>query len=117
MKRTVRQFRLIWKRVGRAEKRKLYWSERAVQRRITDDLYVACDHAFIACWDKGCQHAVPHKAGQVADLNGLNMGDCTDERNECMCSVATGTLERIRCVPVMKQSQAKRPNTVIVGTP
>ncbi len=34
MKRTVRQFRLRWKRVGRPEKRKLYWSERAVQRRI-----------------------------------------------------------------------------------
>lgn len=34
VKRIVRQFRLRWKRVGCPEKRKLYWSERAAQRRI-----------------------------------------------------------------------------------
>ena len=34
MNRTVRQWRLSWKRVGFPEKRKLYWSERAAQRRI-----------------------------------------------------------------------------------
>jgi len=34
VKRLVRQFRLRWKRVGCPEKRKLYWSERAAQRRI-----------------------------------------------------------------------------------
>ena len=35
MKQVVRQFRLRWKRVGFKEKRKVFWSERAAQRRIT----------------------------------------------------------------------------------
>lgn len=60
---------------------------------------VVCDHAFMPCWDKGCQHAVPHKAGAVPSLNGLNMGDCAGERGERVCCVATGTPARIRCVP------------------
>ena len=60
---------------------------------------VVCDHAFMPCWDKGCKHAVPHKAGQVESLNGLNMGDCADERREHVCCVAAGTPVRIRCVP------------------
>jgi len=34
VKAVVRQFRLRWKRVGCKEKRKLFWSERAAQRRI-----------------------------------------------------------------------------------
>jgi len=61
---------------------------------------VVCDHAFMPCWDKGCQHAVPHRIG-VQSLNGMYMGDCTDERNEHVCCVATGSPERIRCVPVL----------------
>jgi hypothetical protein len=59
---------------------------------------VVCDHAWEPCRDEGCQHAVPHKAGQVESLNGLNMGDCSAERREHVCCVAKGTQERIRCV-------------------
>ena len=64
------------------------------------DTTVVCDHAFMPCWDKGCKHAVPHRIG-VKSLNGLNMGDCADERREHVCCVATGTPERVRCVPAL----------------
>ena len=70
---------------------------------------VVCDHAFMPCRDKGCKHAVPHKAGTVESLNGLNMRDCIDERIEHVCCVATDAPERIRCVPVHNvQIEARR---------
>ena len=59
---------------------------------------VVCDHARAACVGAGCNHARAHRPG-VLSLNGLDMGDCTDERREHVCCVATGTPERIRCVP------------------
>jgi hypothetical protein len=64
------------------------------------DTTVVCDRARKACLAAGCNHAVPHRIG-VKSLNGLNMGDCTDERRESVCCVATGTPERIRCVPAL----------------
>lgn len=93
------RFTWIW-----AEKRNGAWEQKAARNaeaRSDDSVQtdVVCDHAFMSCWDKGCQHAVPHRIG-VKSLNGMYMGDCTDERNEHVCCVATGSPERIRCVPV-----------------
>ena len=58
---------------------------------------VVCDHACAACWEADCNHAWPHRVG-VKSLNGLDMGDCTDDRNERVCCVP-GNVKRVRCVP------------------
>ena len=56
---------------------------------------VACNHASPYCWFKGCEHSLPHTPG-VKSLNGLNMGDCTDPKNERVCCV-TGAPMRVTC--------------------
>jgi len=69
---------------------------------MNDTGLVVCDHAFIGCRDRGCKHAVLHQAGHLPYLNGLDLGLCTDERNEVVCCVATGSPRRVHCVASRK---------------
>lgn len=66
----------------------------SIMRKRSD---VVCDHVCEACFTAGCKHAHPHGIG-VKSLNGLDMGDCTDERCENVCCVS-GKVVRVRCVP------------------
>jgi hypothetical protein len=64
-----------------------------------------CDHALPYCVDFECRHAVPHGRGEPS-LNGLVMGDCTDERNEIVCCVPTGEPVRVVCRPDVREGTA-----------
>lgn len=56
---------------------------------------VVCVHSCAACREAKCHHAWGHRVG-VPSLNGLFMGDCTDDRLERVCRIP-GSVRRVHC--------------------
>ena len=81
---------------------------RRVSRNL--DAVVVCVHSCADCRQAGCHHAWGHRVG-IPSLNGLFMGDCTDERLESVCCIP-GSVRRVHCAPAHNAAGEVRRNAV-----
>ncbi len=67
---------------------------------------VVCNHTEPNCVKAGCLHAVPHLPG-VPSLNGLQLGDCSQEAYDAVCCIPGDGSVRVMCVP-LNQTENQR---------